>query len=446
MAAPYRIRRLLAGGLRTELPLRKNTPMKSSDPFLRFCVRLLAGSACLTSFALWPTSTQAASWVTPPPTERVSPLSVVAQSASLAQSQQGASLIPGVPFVSLATAKQLNYVNKDILNPAIAAAQAANIKYWGEDLKLLSTQPGTPGTGWAGWSIEGNNAKSIEEIKPWLNRRIPVVVYTAITPVAHTLFRLAPVMAQMGVIPAELTLPRGPLSGMLGVMVPLDVFPQIQKAAGVRLLTESVTGSSRIVIGYDDKRRVVLMHDATFGPAWEVSYDDFDRFWEPSGRSYSVIRPSKDSPPPSSHTAGGAYAARTPDQRAAEAYVMGYGLSAAGKPVDSQAKLRQGLAIPGISTGMQHLLQLELGVELLETNSSSADGIMTIQKAITLLPENPMPYVILANRYSQEGRTQQAAEARQQSERLCNSQENQAILIRKLPADLNLVICNMGYF
>lgn len=428
------------------MPIQAIEFMKSLQQLLRLCVPFLASGAGMASFALWPASAEAAPLIPPPPTERVSSAFPVAQSPPPARSRQGVFLIPGVPFVSLGTAKQLNYVNKDILNPAIAAAQAANVKYWGADLQLLSTQPGTPGSGWTGWPFEENTAKSIEEIKPWLHRRMPVVVYTAITPVAHTLFRLAPVMAQMGIIPVGLTQPKGPVSGMLGTMVPLDVFPQIQNTIGVNLLTESVTGSSRVVIGYDDKRRVIVMHDATFGPAWEVSYDVFDRFWEPSGRSYSVIHPSKDSRAPSSYPADGAYATRTPDQRAAEAYVMGYALSAAGQPADAEAKLKQGLAIPGISTGMQHLLQLELGVEWLGADRYVAEGMNAIQKAITLLPENPMPYVILANRYSQEGNIQKAAEALEQSERLCSSQDNLAVLTKKLLADLNLVICNSGYF
>ena len=49
--------------------------------------------------------------------------------------------------------------------------------------------------------------------------------------------------------------------------------------------------SARVVIGYDDDRDVTILHDPTFGPAWEVSYQDFDDMWAPGGRTFAAVHP-----------------------------------------------------------------------------------------------------------------------------------------------------------
>ena len=63
---------------------------------------------------------------------------------------------------------------------------------------------------------------------------------------------------------------------------------------------ESLYNADRVLIGYDDARRVVTLHDGSFGPAWEIGYDDFDTMWAARGRDFMVARPADGSMRPSS--------------------------------------------------------------------------------------------------------------------------------------------------
>lgn len=55
-----------------------------------------------------------------------------------------------------------------------------------------------------------------------------------------------------------------------------EKYPPQRKHAQFR---ESVTAAARVVIGYDDERRVMIVHDPSFGPAWEIGYEDFENMW-----------------------------------------------------------------------------------------------------------------------------------------------------------------------
>jgi tetratricopeptide (TPR) repeat protein len=349
-----------------------------------------------------------------------------------AESLPSHALILGVPFISLGEAKQLEYARKNIVNPSIAAAQGMVLKYWGQDLNQLQEEK----QDWA--KEEYHYAKSLEELKPWINRRIPVMVSpVALTPTAHTLYPLVRMFVSTGQIPKSLIQPKGPISGMLGTMVPLEVFQQIEHSGiDFNYVRESVTATARVMVGYDDTRKVVTLHDASFGPGWEVSYEDFDRMWAAGGRSYGVVYPSNYTEILAKRSAVPAYPSRTPEQRAAEAYVMGYALSAAGRQAEAETRFREGLAIPGISRGMQHLLQLELAGQLLCCRGDFDAGMVAYQSAIALLPENSAPWFILADIYEKSGQTKKAAEAKQTAEELSKNQQALNVLEKTLPADL----------
>ncbi len=43
-----------------------------------------------------------------------------------------------------------------------------------------------------------------------------------------------------------------------------------------------------MVVGHDDSRSVIVLHDPTFGPYWAVSFDDFDEMWILSSATVAV--------------------------------------------------------------------------------------------------------------------------------------------------------------
>lgn len=125
------------------------------------------------------------------------------------------ALVLGVPFISWETASELDYMNKDILNPSWAATAGMILQYWGQDLARLRTPEAV--SAWAEW--ESGNARSLDDLKPWLDQGIPIIVTTGLTPVAHPLYDVARVAGILGVIPEDLVEPRGPTSGLLDPMV-----------------------------------------------------------------------------------------------------------------------------------------------------------------------------------------------------------------------------------
>jgi len=80
-------------------------------------------------------------------------------------------------------------------------------------------------------------------------------------------------------------------SGVLGRWSHLDTL----RTWGDRLGTKGVAGERPpehpVVIGYDDDRKVVILHDPSFGPAWEVGYDDFEMMWALFDHFYVVMYP-----------------------------------------------------------------------------------------------------------------------------------------------------------
>jgi hypothetical protein len=242
------------------------------------------------------------------------------------------ALILGVPFVSFDEAAQISRTGAPLASPSFLASTVMFLSYWGvqptaamEQLRHFKQLKRFSGTGGKG--------KGVDALKPWIARQIPVIVSTAITPIAHTPDPSAMAFATVGGKKRNLTTRAetdafahrffeivGPSSGLLGRMERLETFRRLETP------WESLLESHRVVIGYDDDRRVIILHDAAFGPAWEVRYDDFERMWDARDRwggaavppEFEKILASRLRPE---------YPPRTPDQRAAEQYVLGYALS-----------------------------------------------------------------------------------------------------------------------
>lgn len=199
-------------------------------------------------------------------------------------------LIAGAPFVRWSDAARLDYQNKSILNPSQAAASATILEYWGRSRKELEGKQDPM----KDWTDESPGLGNLEDIKRLVDRKIPVLISPAFTPHAHRQY-----MALAGWIASEkaggkklngkqqVSLEQlfrmidasyafenaGPASGAFGAWLSLGEYQELENE-GAPVVNESVVIASRVVIGYDDARRVLILHDPTFGPAWEVGYDD----------------------------------------------------------------------------------------------------------------------------------------------------------------------------
>jgi tetratricopeptide (TPR) repeat protein len=235
----------------------------------------------------------------------------------------------------------------------------------------------------------------------------------------------------------------GRRSGVLGTMDGLDYFRQLEEATGMSPW-EASRGSGRLVIGYDDARRVMIMHDPSFGPAWEVGYDDFDKMWAAIKREYLLAYPHDYANFVVKHASASPYPAPTSDQQAAFLYVQGYALASVGRLAEAEQQFHDGLAVRGIGIGYQHLFLFELA-QIYRTQGKTEIAIATAEKAAALLPEHHRPWELLAELYGTiTGRQQKADDARRKAEAACSNPQAARAVARALARDFNVFACEPG--
>jgi hypothetical protein len=353
------------------------------------------------------------------------------------------ALILGVPFISFADAAALDYEDKSILNPSFAASLGMILTYWDQDLSLLlrleealPTQPG----GWG--TVEEGKAKDFTELKALIARGIPVHVSTAMTPWAHTVY---PVTAALAVVMHEFKFPEeGPQSGVLGRMVSLETMRQLELLQPEISPWDSVLISDRVVIGYDDDRKVVVLHDPSFGPGWEVGYDDFEKMWEAKGKAYLAPHPPSVADILAKPSRATPYRPRSPDEQGATHYVFAYSLSAVGRAREAEIELVKGLRVPGISRGIQHLLLFEIALHQ-GARGRIREATQTVQEAIALLPEHHRPWEFLAIIQKGDPSTAlEVAEAERKAKAACADRESQRTAIKTLTRSFWILGCRPG--
>lgn len=330
-------------------------------------------------------------------------------------------LISGVPYISWREAHGLDYASKGILNPSDPATIGMMLLYWGQDLELLKNyDEAIPKEG--GWGkTERGEAQDFKTVKSLVAQGIPVLVATSISPYGHP---VSPVMwANAAFVGIQLDQPGGS-SRMLGVMLPLKRWKKLdkeykEKAGGSPW--ESLLSSPRLLIGYDDDRKVTILHAPSFGPAWEVSYKDFGKMWEVRNRYYLAVYPENYEAVLAERGSAPPYRERTPDEQAAERYIYGYSLMAAGDFRKSLKELQAGLAIEGIGPGMMHLLLLESAVGH-NFRRDTKKAMALALEASEFVPEHFRPWDFLAWLYGQQSGKdwkEKAAEAQAKAKSLC---------------------------
>ena len=369
-------------------------------------------------------------------------------------------LIAGVPFVRWGDAARMNYQGKSVTNPSYAAASAMILEYWGKNRKKMEGKQDPM----KDWKNESSGMGNLEDIKRLIDRKIPVLVSPAFTPHAHRQYlTLAGWMASEKAgakktnagheVSFEQLLQmvhtsyafetEGPASGAFGAWLPLEKYQELQKQ-GAPVLNESVVIASRVVIGYDDARRVVILHDPTFGPAWEVGYDDFWKMWNFLGTpKYSASYPPDYLQILAKKKPATPYL-RSADNEAAVHYVYGYAWQAIGQPAAAEKEYRQGIELSGIGPAYRDLLNMELAVTLAALGRS-AEALPYARRATELIPEHSRAWHVLANILSTGGADtaeakKQAAEAEERARTLCTDKYERTIAAA-LAQDFSLLSC-----
>jgi tetratricopeptide (TPR) repeat protein len=304
-------------------------------------------------------------------------------------------LVRGVPFVSIAEANALDaWVTA--WTPSARAAHMMVLRYYRPEAKTAEDYMKATDEQEGPLQEEWEDAKGLDEVRALLSAGKPVIVVTAITPYAHELYSMFEMLlasgAQMGVNLRELD-SRDYSSRILGHMVGLDAQRKIGKAIPMNPLHELAIRCERVVVGVDPARRVVIVHDASFGPSWEVPYDDFEVMWSAADHMYCVLAPKDGAQSPV--TASSAYPARTPDQQAAEHFLYGYSLAATGKAAEAGERYRAGLSLEGLSRGYRFLFLQERSF-LAYRQGKWEEAVSLLRQATEEIPQAPGPWVRMA--------------------------------------------------
>ena len=347
-------------------------------------------------------------------------------------------LIGGVPFISITEGNALE-ASGTFWTPSSRAAHMMVLRYyrpeaktWDDYHKATDEQSGT-------LREESGDAKGLEELRALLSAGNPVIVVTASTPYAHELYYTFELLlgagARLGVNLRDLDA-KDYSSRILGRMVGLDVQRKIGENIPMNPLHELATRCERVAVGLDPTRRVVIVHDPAFGPAWEVPYDDFERMWSAAGRMYCVLAPKDGAPP--SVAATPAYPPRTPDQQAAECYLYGYSLAATGKAAEAEERYRAGLSLEGLSPGYRFLFLQERGY-LAYRQKRSEEAVSLLREATEQIPQAPGPWFLMARICRETGAAggkSAADEFQRKAEKLAGDEEGMRVGLKAFPDNL----------
>lgn len=343
-----------------------------------------------------------------------------------------ATLLRGVPFVSWADAPALEHSPGVRANPSIPACQLMIIKYWGDGpiRSVLSADSLGPPADWDKWHVGGGKANGLDDLKKPISDGFPACVSTGITPVGHSWG--SPLLPVSGPFPAQKL---GPRSDLLGVIAPYEMFKLVMPV----LLNEVVTAANRVVVGYDDDREVLTLHDPSFGPAWEVPYEEFDKMWQPMERHYVVTYPPDAPARIAKRREAGPYRPPSINERAALNYVTGYAQSCAQAHEMAQESFRKGLELPGVRPGYRHLFFIELAVQAM-SRGDNATAVDLLRSAAQLIPQHSLPWRMLLAINAVDARAVRPLESLIARFRLWNAsrEESQTVTRRALPSDFLL--------
>lgn len=341
--------------------------------------------------------------------------------------------IEGVPFVGYHEVRDAKFPNSEILNPSFTAVAQMMYGYWGgdfvEDAREEKERPG--------WTSSGGEQAALADLKALLARGIPVEVAPSTTPHAHRLY-LTPKVC--GIFkPVPFTRPH-PATGALGEMIPLEAVEQLRAGSCGIGLNDSVILAAKLLIGYDDERQVLVMHDPSLGPNLELGYEEFERRWLATEARFWARHPETIPTEPPGRV--GTVRARTVDDDAAVALFRAYGLEIIGDYQQAERVLREALAVEGLGKARRHQLLLELAVSLNETGRC-AEAIEAARDANAEFDDYAIAHRVLAFLLAcSDGRAakKEAKRENARAEKLCGA-EAQRRVADELGHDFEVMGC-----
>ena len=354
-------------------------------------------------------------------------------------------LIPGVPYVNFEAVRKVRFdpSPKAFANPSAAAAVGMVLGYYGEELKRLERgSDAMPRVDGAWGRAEFHHGGTFEDLQKWIARDAPVVVSMSLVPNGHPLAYTGQFLVHF----TGLERPRAiRTSGTLGDMLAPDAYKYVAKNYAVPLdLEDGRFFWGRVVVGYDTTRNTVLLHDPAFGPAWEVSREDFETMWSLSDNSWILLRPVKDPPPRTEPAAP--YPERTVDQRAAEIYTRAYAASSQGQDDPTLKLCNEGLALPGLPAPWRHLFLLERGCRLALVGRPD-DAVDDLERSRDIMPEHFRAWMYLSEslRFLPDAptaeRSEEIALSKARANAICRDTKSDKGLALALPDNLPFFGC-----
>ncbi|MFN8572404.1 MAG: hypothetical protein U0132_10125 [Gemmatimonadaceae bacterium] len=353
----------------------------------------------------------------------------------VATGQAARALIRGVPFVGWHETALTTYDRKTEVNPSVVAAQRMLAGYWHADAKT----PGALDAVWTGAAAAQQTAAGLtfDSLKAIIRLGMPVSVDMALTPLAHPLSpgATAKLAARKIVIPNASN-----VSGLLGAMVPVGDLAKWSALLDTDPLRDQRMMATRVVVGFDDTRKVVILHDPSFGPAWELAADAFDVMWRTAGARATFLNMPEAAALLATHAKDPAYRNRNADERAAERFATTYAAASVGQFDLAERTAREALKTIEASDGYRHVLNLELGL-LLRAQNRMPEAIAAVEDALKWINDSPAGWQVLAQLYKRNGAgdARLAEYATKMASDLAKDPATVQRLAGLLPADLLLV-------
>ena len=378
--------------------------------------------------------------------------------AAASASAQDEVLVRGVPFVGWRETAETRPQSWDEANPSIDAAERMVLGYWRDGVTAQA------------YYAERTDAlpyttrveqPTLADLRAALAAGSPVIVSLPLTPIAHPASLMWILSARL-MADDSLPIAGGPSTHAFWPLVPVEALvdlPVKLKAEELRrqggelyrvfTVADPLVAADRVVVGLDEARGIVLLHDPSFGPAFEMPLRDFERGWR-LAPWMQVMRPPGADSVVVQRAAAPPYRQRTPDERAAWLFVLGYAQGALNRLPEADRNLHEALAVPGIGDGYRYMIAWELGPVLCSLGRVD-EAVEMVELATRLLPELPSPWAFLKEHYPMSTRAERQQLAKEAGKRGKQAEKQlKDPLVRQridafVPADFHVVLGERGW-
>ncbi|MFN8582394.1 MAG: hypothetical protein U0163_15645 [Gemmatimonadaceae bacterium] len=156
--------------------------------------------------------------------------------------------------------------------------------------------------------------------------------------------------------------------------------------------------AARVVVGFDDARKVIILHDPSFGPAMERRPMRSRPRGVPPAEERRTSSCPKAAALVASHAKDAPYRARSADERAAERYAMTYAAVATGQFDVAEKTARDAVKMLEASDGYRHMLNLSWDW-MLKAQNRAPEAIAVLEESLKWVNDSPMGWQVLSQLY-----------------------------------------------